>query len=636
MPDILPILLSTEPGWTTSNYMPDVKVEIAFGAGYSTPAASRVWTDVSEWVELDERIRITVGRQDELSTAGPNGLTLTLDNSDGRFTAGRSGSPYYPNVKIGRPIRVSVMTVTGHTSVRFIGFIDEWPVEWEDTDAYAKARISAHSRLSRLGLSTKLRSIVEEAHLQLAPAYYYTLGEATGASTASDTSGSLQQPLRVATTFGATPGPALPTFGTGTGSAYDELPAVQFPADSYPLLLENTPVASSWVTTFSVASAGAVAYLLRVLGRLPTVWVLSAEVSATGVLLIKNSVGTTLVTGPNVADGATHALAVTLGGGNVSLYLDGTSVGAAALSTPTPPDRLLVGGVVGTPGVTMCHVAGYVATLTSPEVADLADVILTGLTGERTDQRAVRLLGWAGVPLSEVTAQAGAETMTHQLTAGQSVTDALRDVESTESGVLFDGRDGNVVFHNRSNRYLKTAAATLDMAAQHVGADYRPKLDRSTLRNDATAENPVTEQSARQVSQDSQDEYGVAAASATVLTDDAGQLEQHASWAIASYAEPRSRVPSLTVNVLAHVEDETPTAESLLDVDVSDRLDVTNAPTQADTTSASYFVEGYTEVIGPELYEITFNLSPTYPALNTWVVGDPIRGQLDGGSVLAL
>jgi hypothetical protein len=39
---------------TTSNYMVDVKVEIAFNAGFLTPAASRVWTDVSTYVELDQ------------------------------------------------------------------------------------------------------------------------------------------------------------------------------------------------------------------------------------------------------------------------------------------------------------------------------------------------------------------------------------------------------------------------------------------------------------------------------------------------------------------------------------------------------------------------------------------------------
>src|SRR5687768_13135208 len=112
-----------------SSYMPDVQVEIAFDSGYTTPAASRTWTDVSAYVELADQIDIGFGRQDERSTADANDLSLTLDNTDGRFTAHRSASPYYPNVKIGRPIRVKVTPPGGSTVTRFVGFIDEWPVE---------------------------------------------------------------------------------------------------------------------------------------------------------------------------------------------------------------------------------------------------------------------------------------------------------------------------------------------------------------------------------------------------------------------------------------------------------------------------------------------------------------------------
>lgn len=73
-------------------------------------------------------------------------------------------------------------------------------------------------------------------------------------------------------------------------------------------------------------------------------------------------------------------------------------------------------------------------------------------------------------------------------------------------------------------------------------------------------------------------------------------------------------------------------AETLLGVTVGDVLAVINAPAQSDTTSPSYFVEGYTETIGPESYSITFNLSPTYPTLNTFVLDDADRGELDAGS----
>ena len=130
----------------TSNYMPDVKVEIAFNAGWATPAASRTWTDVSAYVDLEKLITITWGRSDERSTADPNQCTLTLDNRDGRFTAGNAGGAYYPNVKVNRPIRVKADPVDGSETVRFLRYVNGWPTEWSDgTDATAYAPISASS-----------------------------------------------------------------------------------------------------------------------------------------------------------------------------------------------------------------------------------------------------------------------------------------------------------------------------------------------------------------------------------------------------------------------------------------------------------------------------------------------------------
>ena len=92
---------------TDSLYSPDVKVEVAFNAGVRTPVGSRTWTDISDYVELDGGIGGTGGRADEKATCEANTIALTVDNTDGRFTPEKASSPYYPNVKIGRPIRVT-------------------------------------------------------------------------------------------------------------------------------------------------------------------------------------------------------------------------------------------------------------------------------------------------------------------------------------------------------------------------------------------------------------------------------------------------------------------------------------------------------------------------------------------------
>jgi hypothetical protein len=630
-----------------SNYMPDVVVEIAWDSGYVTPAASRTWTDVSDYVELADGIDITFGRQDELSTADANDLTLTLDNSDGRFTALRSGSPYYPNVKIGRPIRVKVTPPGGSESVRFVGFIDEWPVEWDGSDAYAKVTILATSRMARLGLTEKLKSMIEEQIPSYSPARYYTMGDPSGSTAAVDSSGNAGGRL-----LSTGSGTAV-VFGEATGPGTDGLTAATFAAGQYlTTALPATAPHAIHLTVKLDALPGAVAIPAKIYAADGDPVVLAIEPS--GVVTASHA-DDTFITGPNLNDGATHDVTFTLSNdvGDAELFVDGLSVGTETWTAGSAATELEVGRLLT--GV-LSHVAYFdansspIESLAAAAMAGAAD----GFVGERTDQRLLRILEWVGVASAEVDAETGDETMTYQQTSGASAIDMLRECESTEGGVLFDGPDGEIKFHNRSHRYLKTAAAILDAPSQHVGADYAPRLDRSTLANDITVDNPTTGESARAVDTASSNEYGVATSSATSVADSYEPLGEKAAWLIASYAEPRMRVPSLTVDVLAH-QGLTPSAQTLLGITVGDVLGVESLPTQAPEGydawdlgedalgvgsvlgdgHASFFVEGYTETIGPESYEISFNLSPTSPALDTFILDDADRGTLDSDNVLA-
>jgi len=88
---------------------PDAYVlECAFASNPDDLTASQVWTDITPYLDVKAGVRVTRGRTDEFSEMQPSTFACTLRN-DGRFTAQRPASPYYPNVKSGKRIRFGVL-----------------------------------------------------------------------------------------------------------------------------------------------------------------------------------------------------------------------------------------------------------------------------------------------------------------------------------------------------------------------------------------------------------------------------------------------------------------------------------------------------------------------------------------------
>ena len=578
---------------TTSEYMPDVKVEIAFNAGVNTPAADRVWTDVSEWVELADGLTISVGRQDERSTADANHLSLTLDNSDGRFTAGRALSPYYPNVRLNRPIRVSALPVDGiDWQVRFLGFIDEWPTEWNGTDAYAWATVSASSRLSRLGLQANLKSIVEIAVLADSPTAYYTLAEPDGSTQANDSSGArapalvlggdLTLPLQFGQDLGRTSGVKV---------------------NNGQFLYRNSPIAPPFTVEFLFrrdslpAAAGEGMWFTR---TYQTSIVMGTDGRVTGGFPPSGNV----VSAESCADGEIHHVALTVvSGGTAELFIDGMSQGTASGSPAGSGGADLALGASSSLatafGGHVAHYAEWDSVLTSDQIASHAAAGTTGYAGETTAERLVRYAGYAGVPAAEVDAETGSTTVQHVDTTEKQVVELMRLMEATEGGVLFDAPAGALVMHDRGHRLTTTYAYTLDFAQHHVESGYAPKLDRSTLVNDVTGVDTSGRFTAHVFDLDSQEAHGVATLSVETASEDDDEPLFIASWALFRYQEPLPRVAALSVDVLAQVG-TSPGCATIMATTVGTRVKVTNRPVQDADVVGSYFVEGWTESYGPE------------------------------------
>lgn len=608
--------------------MPDVMVEIAWDSGYSTPAADRTWTDVSEWLELADRggpISIQFGRSDERSTADANSLTLTFDNSDGRFTAGLASGAYYPNVRIGRPIRVTTTPVDGSESVRFVGFVESWPVSWDGTDEHATAEISATSRLARLGYDAALSSVIEETILADSPLAYYTLGEPEGALSVADSSGNAQPSLTQAGS-GAAVG-----FGSATGPGTDDLTAASFAGGRY--LTGPSPTMSPNVSTlefFFNVSAAPVAS--TTLAGSSTEFV---EMDSSGHIVGRFGATTT----GTYADGNTHhvaVVAITPVPNGEYLFIDGELVASTTgLPNPLPQGTVTLVGANPLAGITatatIAHVAIFSAALTLARIADHAAAGLDGFAAESADDRLERYAAWGGIPAAEVATEAATINVAAIDSTGSTVVDLMRRIEASEGGVLFDDRDGTLTFHSRSHRY-DPDTLTLDMAAQQIGADFSTQLDRDGVLNDVTASNSAGTVTARVVDTASRDDLGPMASSLETLSTDDGEPYRTAAWWVNRSAEPKPRVPSLSVDLLTFAA--APSQDDILAATMGTLVTVTGQPSQAPTATGSYFIEGCTETIGPASYTLAFNVSPGEPYTNLVTFDDADRG-FDSGAVFA-
>lgn len=608
---------------TTSNYMADVKVEIAFDAGYSTPDASRTWTDVSAKVELKSGIAIGFGRGDEFATADANSLSLTLDNTDGRFTAGKTGGAYYPNVKIGRPIKVTATPVGGSASIRFLGYIDEWPVLWDGTDNYARAPITAHSRMARLGFGAEMRgSSIQGAYLDGAPSAYYPLSEEYHATQATDASGN-GAPIWYETSTG------VPIFN-GSSGPMGLGTAANMRADTKHLAGAASANTTSGVLFEGFANMGAGDKMSDVrLYDTGGTGSLFASTNGSGFLGATFYDGTTLISVTDTVDNrgagwfhwGVRAIR-SAGTTTVTLYRNGVSVGSSGSAVPAAVtfNKFTAFSNTGD-DYDLAHVAINAALAT---IADRATAGLTGWVGETASNRIIRFARYAGVPSGEVAADSGTDALSVFDTAGVTALAAMRTVEETEGGVLYDARDNTLTYKGRAARYNQASAFTLSAASGEIEADFSPKLDRSNLANDVTATS-ADGSTSRVIDQTSIDAYGYAKVSLD-LAASVDAAYQAAAMRVARYKEPAPRAPSLGVNLLPLSGAQ---QALMFAATIGTKITAAGLPAQAPATSIDYFIEGYTETIGPESYGFVFNVSPTTPGYEVWTAEDATYGALD-------
>lgn len=614
------------------------KVEVAWTSNWLTPAASRVWTDISSYVELSdsETMKIDHGRSDEVDTADANTLTLTLDNKDARFTWGNAASPYYPNVKIGKPIRVTA-TVGGVDYVRFTGLVDEWPVEWPGESAgFATATLTASSRMSRLGLGSPLVNALERTLLtDFPPDLYWPLTETAGPG------------AEVQGRAPALYGNSKITFGTGVDDGADK-----FACDGRPVVKALTgDSGDSWGSahlgaefTPAIPFSGNITFGLFVQNLSPVPYVSGNfgffgfwppdESGALGMAYDRPEYSVH----PSALPGV-HFLAFTREQTSpttftLTNYLDGqvirTTSGSA--SAYTSLIRASVSLADDSEVRQFGRFAMWDRVLSTAELTQIADAGRGLFAGDATDERITRVAGWSGIDAAEVDTSPSPVTLAGMPAEGAKALTLMREAETAEAGVLYDSRDGLLTLRLRSDRYELNPTLTVALTSDRL-AGYAPKVDRQGLANVGTGRGPAGDELAYEDAE-SREEYGDHDYTVDTTAENPDEPLQLVAWRINNNAEPKPRVPAPSLSVVDFIG--TADLALLLSLDVGHKLRLTNAPTQApNAASADYFVEGYTEEMSPGAWSINPNLTPVALEDDVLILDSVTEGVLDTG-VLAL
>ena len=610
-------------------------------------AATPTWTDLSTYLELQAGITVgRGGRPDEFATPQPGKLSLTLDNSAGAFTAANPASPFYPNVRKNKRIRLTAI-VGGVEYPRFDGHVDDWQEVYDGVTSKSMVVVTATSRWRLVARRGNLRSFLAEEVLLDSPLTYLPFSDASTATTAENIAANPYGNAAVKNVGGG----GTYTFGSGTGPPADGSSAlVLTPASStsgyyfevqQPYYTLSTPYGltlEAWIN-----STQAITVFVNVLSGAKAS-VLNLTIDGTKHLQAFADFGSLTATSATVAaNGATRHCVVTVAADGTNhvmrLYLDGTQVATSTTANTSLGfgcDRIRIGGD-GTSFEytgTISHVAFYPSAISATRVQAHYNAGWTGFGGERSDQRIARLAAYVGLT-STVAAnttgvavfddatlglfdsaifaaadvsllEQGSATVYGQATGGQDAVTAINDVAATEFGVAFISRDGLLTFQSRSHRYNR--AATLALAAADLESTLTWSWDDSHLVNlfTATTQDGVSQTARNQASITTETGTPVTD-SAQLLTRDALDAYSNASWRVNQYGYPIPRASQIAVE-LGTLDDGT--AAQVLASDVGDALIVTGlSSTWAPAGYTTFFAEDYTEQINVGSHVVTWTTS---------------------------
>jgi hypothetical protein len=625
-----------------------VKVEIAWGADLSDVDGSGwTWTDITTDVRIADGISLSLGRADEASTSQPAKIGMTLDNADDSYSLGGI-SPNWPNVRRNTPVRVSIDVGDGNGFiVACQGFADGFTPGWtDDNGKIPTVALSASGLLRRLTQgSDPLASALYRWHtISATPVDYWALEEDKTATFGLSSTGGLPATITPFVDTGVSFGKV--NWGGDTDNPATER-AVAFsagaeldcpPADTS--VFSSTGVwAASWIMRYTSISGAKV--------RIETVdgsWAIALTYFTDGSvdLILSEPFPTgdtteiTYTQGDFTGwDNVWHAWALVVDNTGASqhweLYRDGiavTGVTVSAAPSKSSPAMFKSNSTPNPGGTEDPITMGHVALWNADPTGSTYTSAVAAWTGETATDRLTRLADEQGFGMTIIDDGTLDTDMGPQLPVA--LVNLLRECETADQGVLFDGFDAGLTYFTRTLR--ENADVALSLTADELVAPFAPTDDDQRNRNRVTAN--TTGSSSKFQFQDTDgplgvDTIGLYDSSIEVNIDDQDQAIDYASWLVHLGTVEGLRYPSFTLNLRA-----TPTlASSVMVLATSDRVAVDNTAGTLTGLPAEVFnvlVEGLSMQLDPFNWLFTANLSPA----GTWAIATVAAATGDTGDFL--
>jgi hypothetical protein len=209
----------------------------------------------------------------------------------------------------------------------------------------------------------------------------------------------------------------------------------------------------------------------------------------------------------------------------------------------------------------------------------------------------------------------------------------------TEGGVMFAGKSGTIVFHDRHHRAKleSTVQATYgdggggELPIKHM----EPQTDEARLFT-AAAVTPSSGNTKRELDVDKALDHFVRTKELTTLHASDNDAQAMAEAFAHRYATPRTRIPSVRVQPAGHSDPETMWAV-VLSHEISNRIRTVERPI-GDTSAVTreHFIEGISHAITGGDWQVSFSVSPAELEGEYWVVGTGELGDTSGATATRL